>query len=252
MATFTPFSYPLPTWKALLQPTPAGGNYTITAVCTGCASNTTTLTLSNAVFGDIWVCAGQSNAMLWVSHSFGRNESAAAYAKGGQNIRVMGGQDTNYPYATWPPAYARGYPGANGKQVGASNPWMTYAEAVPAGCIDAQNCPLFGTSGACWFALQHAADAGVDVPLGLVALTLGGQRIEEFMSVRLQAPPLHLRPRANERHELSPARDGAYFFARNTFHPADPSHATTDANFNTFYPADPSHATTDANFCCRM
>jgi hypothetical protein len=58
---------------------------------------------------------------------------------------------------------------------------MTAAEAVPAGCIDKQNCPLFQTSGACWYALQSVAEQGVDVPLGLVALTLGGQRIEEFM-----------------------------------------------------------------------
>ena len=128
------------------------------------------------------MCAGQSNAMLWVSHTFGRNESALNYSSGAQNIRIMGGGDTNFPYASWPPAYARGYPGADGRQVAATNPWMTAAEAVPAGCIDKQNCPLFGTSGACWYALQNAAEAGVDVPLGLVALTLGGQRIEEFMA----------------------------------------------------------------------
>lgn len=173
MDTFTPFANPLPTWKALLQPTPAGGNYTITAVCTGCISNAT-LTMTNTVFGDIWVCAGQSNAMLWVSHTFTRNASALNYSGGMQNIRIMGGQDTNEPYTSWPPAYGWG--------PRASNPWMTAAEAVPLGCIDRQNCPLFLTSGACWYALQNLADAGVDVPLGLVALTLGGQRIEEFMS----------------------------------------------------------------------
>ena len=173
MATFTPFSTPLPTWKALLQPTVAGGNYTITAVCTGCNS-TSPLELNDVIFGDIWVCAGQSNAMLWVSHSFGRNESALNYSTGTQNIRIMGGQDTNYPYTSWPPEYGSGPK--------ASNPWMTYAEAVPAGCIDNQKCPLFLNSGACWFALQNVVEAGVDVPLGLIALTLGGQRIEEFMS----------------------------------------------------------------------
>lgn len=51
MDSFTPFSYPLPTWKVLLQPTAAGGNYTITAVCTGCVSNVTTLTMTNVIFG---------------------------------------------------------------------------------------------------------------------------------------------------------------------------------------------------------
>jgi hypothetical protein len=117
-----------------------------------------------------------------VSHTFGRNESALNYSPGTQNIRIMGGQDTSYPYNLWPPAYAVGYTDASGKAVPASNPWMTAAEAVPEGCIDKQNCPLFGNSGACWYALQNAVEAGVDVPLGLISLTLGGQRIEEFMS----------------------------------------------------------------------
>lgn len=56
MATFTPFTTPLPSWKALLQPTPAGGNYTITAECTGCSA-TASLSLTDVTFGDIWVCA---------------------------------------------------------------------------------------------------------------------------------------------------------------------------------------------------
>ena len=174
MDTFTPFAYPLPTWKALLQPAPAGGNYTITAVCTGCNASAPPITISDVTFGDVWVCAGQSNAMLWVSHTFSRNESALAYGAGRySNIRIMGGNDVNEPYAAWPPAYGGG--------AKATNAWMTAAEAAPAGCVDAQNCPLFQTSGACWYALQSVAEQGVDVPLGLVALTLGGQRIEEFM-----------------------------------------------------------------------
>jgi hypothetical protein len=178
MRTFTPFNYSLPTWKALLQPTVAGGNYTITAVCTGCSASAAPLIMTDVTFGDVWVCAGQSNAMLWVSHSFTRNESARNYSAGQfNNIRIMGGNDCEFPYTEWPPAYANG----NGVK-NATNPWMTAAEAVPDGCIEKQTCPLFWTSGACWYALQNVAEAGVDVPLGLVALTLGGQRIEEFMN----------------------------------------------------------------------
>ena len=174
MALFTPFSTPIPTWKVLLRPTPAGGNYSITAECTGCL-NSSTVSLSNAVFGDIWVCSGQSNAMLWVSHTFSRNESARNASQGAySNLRIMAGNDVNHPYATWPPTYGSG--------ARASNPWMTAAQASPEGCVEAQNCPLFQTSGACWYAMQSLAEQGVDVPLGLVALTLGGQRIEEFMS----------------------------------------------------------------------
>jgi hypothetical protein len=98
MATFTPFTEPLPSWKALLQPTAAGGNYTITAVCTGCSSSAAPITLSSVTFGDVWVCAGQSNAMLWVSHTFSRNASALNYSQGQfNNIRIMGGNDVNQP-----------------------------------------------------------------------------------------------------------------------------------------------------------
>ena len=173
MDTFTPFAFPLPTWKALLRPAPAGGNYTIVAECTGCLSKEV-LSIANVVMGDVWICSGQSNAMLWVSHTFSRNASALSYAQGAfNNVRIMGGNDVNQPYASWPPAY--------GDLPKGSNPWMTAAEAVPEGCIEKQNCPLFQTSGACFYALQNVAESGVSVPLGLVALTLGGQRIEEFM-----------------------------------------------------------------------
>ena len=175
MATFTPFSTPLPTWKALLRPTEAGGNYSIIATCAGCGDGAKPAQITNVVFGENWLCSGQSNAMLWVSHTFTRNETARNYSAGSfSNIRIMGGNDVNEPYASWPPAYGGG--------ARASNPWMTAAEAVPAGCVEAQTCPLFQTSGACWYALQSIAEQGVSVPLGLVALTLGGQRIEEFMS----------------------------------------------------------------------
>ena len=46
------------TWKAILHPATAGGDYTITATCTGCA-NATTATLRNVTFGDMWYCSGQ-------------------------------------------------------------------------------------------------------------------------------------------------------------------------------------------------
>jgi hypothetical protein len=175
MNTFTPFSFPLPTWKVLLPPTPVGGNYTIVAQCNGCNS-TMIHTISNVIFGDVWYCAGQSNMMLWVSHSFTRNQSAQDISNGKySNIRVMGGSSTNYPYATWPPNYG------DIKMKAASNPWMMSHEAAPDGCIDKQNCPFFQLAAPCWYALQSIIDQGVDIPIGLINTALGGQRIEEFM-----------------------------------------------------------------------
>jgi hypothetical protein len=53
--TFNAYNRSVPGWKALLHPTEAGGAYTITAVCTGCAVNATQ-TINDVVFGDVWVC----------------------------------------------------------------------------------------------------------------------------------------------------------------------------------------------------
>ena len=59
---FNPWNTPLASWKALLPPQPAGGNYTVTAVCTGCSPlGPSTISISNVAFGDVWYCTGQSN-----------------------------------------------------------------------------------------------------------------------------------------------------------------------------------------------
>jgi hypothetical protein len=57
-APFNPFGGPLASWKALLPPQPAGGNFTVTAVCTGCTpSAPSTASISNVVFGVRLSCA---------------------------------------------------------------------------------------------------------------------------------------------------------------------------------------------------
>jgi sialate O-acetylesterase len=182
MSTFTPFPYPLPTWKALLQPMAAGYNYTVTAVCTGCNA-TEPVSITNVAFGDVWFCSGQSNMLLPVTFSFTRNETANNISANNaySNLRVMAGSSGNYPYKNWPPAYARAVTQPDGKITAASNPWMTAAQAAPAGCVETQKCPLFDIGAACWYAVQSLADMGVTVPIGVINTALGGQRIEEYM-----------------------------------------------------------------------
>lgn len=46
------------TWKVKIRPRPAGGPYTITV------QGRNTITLENVLFGEVWVCSGQSN-MQW-------------------------------------------------------------------------------------------------------------------------------------------------------------------------------------------
>lgn len=174
MEPFTPFGVPLPSWKALLPPMPAGGNYLITASCTGCAASVLQLSLNNVTFGDVWFCSGQSNMWLQVLHTFSRNESANNITNGRyNNIRIMAGSSGSVPYASWPPKYGNGT---------GSNPWLSALQAVPAGCVDTQKCPLFQVGATCYYFAQGLVDQGVTTPIGILDTAIGGQRIEEFMS----------------------------------------------------------------------
>ena len=56
------------TWKAVLHPATAGGDYIITAKCTGC-TNTTTATLQHATFGDMWYCSGKITNAATTPHA---------------------------------------------------------------------------------------------------------------------------------------------------------------------------------------
>jgi len=189
---FNPWNTPLASWKVLLPPTAAGGatpNYSITATCVGCSSAApTTISLSNVVFGDMWYCTGQSNMWLPVIHTYTRNETARNITLGKySNLRMMAGSSgsTVRSGATIPtkPApvnvtqpWPIPYGGVNG-----SNPWMTAAQAAPAGCVDSGNCPLFNVGATCWYFAQGLADLGITIPIGIVDTAIGGQRIEEFM-----------------------------------------------------------------------
>ena len=58
---FDPFNMPLASWKVLLPPQPAGGNFTVTAVCTGCSADApSTVSIANVTFGDMWYCTGRA------------------------------------------------------------------------------------------------------------------------------------------------------------------------------------------------
>ena len=45
-----------PVWSVSMDPVEAGGPYTITASSADCA-----LSLDDVMFGDVWICSGQSN-----------------------------------------------------------------------------------------------------------------------------------------------------------------------------------------------
>lgn len=207
MNSFTPWGVPLYTWKALLKPTKAGGNYTITATCTGCGNGTSVISVTNVTFGDFWYamfrssrgrsmqtptdtlltltpqpllylhhlprhCSGQSNMWLPVQHTFSRNDTVRSIQAGKfTNIRIMAGNSGNQPYAKWPTNYG---------QKDGSNPWMTAEQAIADGTWDKPSFSLFNFGASCWYFGQRLAELGVDVPIGLADTAIGGQRIEEY------------------------------------------------------------------------
>lgn len=88
-------------WKACLAPRASGGDYTISATCTGC-TNTTPAVLEHVTFGDVWYCAGQSNMALPVVHTYSRNESRDAILAGKlDNIRIHGLDGNMNPFQPW-------------------------------------------------------------------------------------------------------------------------------------------------------
>eukprot|EP00041_Stephanoeca_diplocostata_P010993 m.177446 g.177446 ORF g.177446 m.177446 type:complete len:685 (-) comp18367_c0_seq2:175-2229(-) len=154
--------YPVvPSWKALLKPTAAGGNYTITATCTGC-TGTTNVTITNVTFGDMWYCTGQSNMWLPVLNSFSRNDSVKAIVAGKySNIRGMFG------------------PSASTNTGGKT--WMSAPQAIADGTVDKPSYSLFNMGATCWYFAQRLVDEGITTPIGIADTAIGGQRIEEFI-----------------------------------------------------------------------
>lgn len=59
-------------WKVTFDPVEAGGPYNVTA-----AINGSTATLTDVLFGDIWLCGGQSNMYFFISQIFNASEELA-------------------------------------------------------------------------------------------------------------------------------------------------------------------------------
>ena len=48
-------------WKVVFPPQPAGGPFTIDMACFDGQGNMSTSQLQDILFGDVWICSGQSN-----------------------------------------------------------------------------------------------------------------------------------------------------------------------------------------------
>eukprot|EP00656_Telonema_subtile_P017772 TRINITY_DN19580_c0_g1_i3.p1 TRINITY_DN19580_c0_g1~~TRINITY_DN19580_c0_g1_i3.p1 ORF type:complete len:367 (-),score=43.37 TRINITY_DN19580_c0_g1_i3:28-1128(-) len=153
-------------WRVNLRPTAAGGPYAIQFS----ASTGETAALADVLFGDVYVCGGQSNMQF----SVGGNENASAYAKQADsypNIRLFTvGQKTSSQTPLFDLATIE-------------QPW---AHASATSVTDGSAFNYF--SAVCWFFGKGVYD-GLDgkVPIGLISDNWGGTKVEQWMPAETSA-----------------------------------------------------------------
>jgi sialate O-acetylesterase len=161
-------------WKACLAPQKSGGDFTITATCTGCPS-TAIATIEHVTFGDVWYCAGQSNMALPLLHTYSRNETRDAILAGKYaNIRIhglAGNMNAQQPWATLKQALRQ-----RSCKDGTSRSCKTGT--------DSDSSSLMSFSAACFYFAQELSDTmgAIAPPLGLVHTAWGGSTIEQWLT----------------------------------------------------------------------
>ncbi|XP_049339723.1 sialate O-acetylesterase isoform X1 [Astyanax mexicanus] len=73
-------------WKVRLEPVPAGGPYNLTAIQKGTSSSK--ILLTDLLFGDVWLCGGQSNMAFTLAQVYNASEELADAPKY-PNVRVF-------------------------------------------------------------------------------------------------------------------------------------------------------------------
>ncbi|XP_014871091.1 sialate O-acetylesterase [Poecilia latipinna] len=140
-------------WQVTLEPVDAGGPYSIYAVAEGSISS-----LKDVLFGDIWLCGGQSNMLFTVSQIFNSSEELALSSK--------------YPHV---------------------RPFMTALNMSKTELIDliqveipwsAPNSSVLAKfSGLCWLFGRYMYEK-LNYPIGLVESSWGGTPVEAWSSTR--------------------------------------------------------------------
>ena len=146
-------------WRIALPPTPKGGPHEVVATCAAGGS----ATLSDVLFGDVFLCGGQSNAVFVVHSGFNATVEIAR-ADNYPNIRVF--TVGEYGTTSYTPLL----------QLGSIKQTWAVASAASIGGADWQ-----AFSAVCWFFGRNLFDAlGTTVPIGLVSSNWGGTVIEAW------------------------------------------------------------------------
>ncbi len=142
-------------WQVALQPPAAGGPYEVQV------RGKETITLTNVLVGDVWLCSGQSNMEIGLARVHGGPEALKRATH--PRLRLFSVENR--------PAYAPR------NAVGGS--WQ---ECTP------ENLERMGGFSAVAYFFAERLQKDIDVPVGLVKAAVGGSPIESWMSARALEP----------------------------------------------------------------
>ena len=152
-------------WALALPPQPAGGPHDI--VCSSRLRPDASVSLQDVLFGDVYLCGGQSNIVFSTRAMFNGSEEVAA-ADAFPDIRLLSaGQSTPRSPA----------PGVPLQQFGTlEQPWTRASAASVGGSATSA-----GFSAVCWVAGRTLhAHLGGSVPLGLITSAWGGTTLQQW------------------------------------------------------------------------
>ena len=142
-------------WSVTLDPQPAEGPFQVKVTQPLPNGTLETLTLNDVLFGDVWICSGQSNMQFSVNRMFNASieiENANKYPK----IRLLGVADV--PAAV-----------PQEELLSMSMHWSVASNVTVAGGATSAVCWLYGR-------MVHEAIGGR--PMGLIHTSWGGTEIE--------------------------------------------------------------------------
>ncbi|XP_046574663.1 sialate O-acetylesterase-like [Haliotis rubra] len=155
--TTTSFIGPIlstPVWSVQLPAIDAGGPYNITAT-----SSEGSINLTDVLFGDVWICSGQSNMQFTLSMAFNATKEVAEAA--------------NYPNIRVFTVALGGSPVEEYDLLNISQPWSVPSAAT----IGGPDWSYF--SGVCWLYGKYLS-SHLKYPIGLIASSYGGTRVEAW------------------------------------------------------------------------
>ena len=149
-------------WRVQFSPVAAKNDYEYTISVTSKTLSNKTISLTGILFGDVYVCSGQSNMQFTVDQAFNASEEVEA-ANNYPNIRVfcVGKVGSGSPQLELPLIELE-WSVASSKSIGGGGNW-TYFSAV------------------CWFFGRNLFNE-LDYPIGLIASSYGGTIIEDWMA----------------------------------------------------------------------